>query len=96
MITRDYISLDFGGRMIFGHLFFDVVFYMEALEANPYLENQLDWILDDEISNIPFSGLNDMLFGGSFSIGYNMESGNVMVNFKINHRGQVYLGLVLK
>ena len=95
-ITRDYISLDFGGRMIFDHLFFDILFYAEALEENPAELDQLDWLLRNEISNIPFSALNDMLFGASFSVGYNLQSGNVMVNFKINHRGQMYLGIVLK
>ena len=96
MITRDYISLDFGGRLIFGHFFFDILFYMEALEENPDVETKLDWIIDNEVSLVPFSGLNDMVFGGSFAVGYNMSSGNVMLNFRINHRGQMYIGIVLK
>ena len=96
MITRDYISLDFGGRLIFDHLFFDILFYVEALEGNPDVETKLDWIIDSDVSLVPFSGLNDVVFGGSFAVGYNMKSGNVMLNFKINHRGQMYVGIVLK
>ena len=96
MITRDYISLDFGGRLIFGRFFFDIQFYLEALEENPERESQLGWILDDAMSPVPFAGIEDVLYGGSFAVGYNMDSGNVMVNFRINHRGQMYLGIVLK
>lgn len=96
MITRDYISLDFGGRMIFDHLFFDIQMYMEALEANPAVESMLDWIIYEPVSMIPFSGLNEFIFGASFSVGYNVNSGNIMLNFRVNNRGQMYLGLVLK
>ena len=96
MITRDYISLDFGGRLIFDHLFFDIQMYIEAFEGNPDVESKLDWIVNEPISLVPFSGLNDALFGASFSVGYNLNTGNIMLNFRVNNRGQMYLGLVLK
>lgn len=97
LITRDYLEVECGGRVIFtDRVFLDVAFYVEGLEKNPDEYYNRTWIMDSVVSYIPFSAVNDVLFGCRLGVGFMTSFGNIVLDFKANHNGQLFLGLSFK
>ena len=94
LITRDYILLELGGRVVLTEaLFMDVGFFSEFYEENK--EAVRLWTRDGDYNLIPFAMLNSWDLGFSMALGYRTSVGDFRINVNITHLGTFSIGIGL-
>ena len=95
MLTRDYLLLEVGGRVIFSDSFFmDVGVFAEGYETRRY--DSRFWPRVEERNLIPFSLLNDWAVGFSLSVGNRSSWGDVLLFLDVTHHGTYSIGVMLR
>lgn len=93
-ITRDYLMLETGLRLIFDYSFFlDFGIYAEAFETRDY-HNKL-WSRGEDYNLVPFSMINDWLLGLTVSFGNRLSFGDIMIKLNVSYLGDLSIGVCL-
>ena len=93
-ITRDYLMLETGLRLIFDYSFFlDFGIYAEAFETRDYHEKL--WSRGEDYNLVPFSMINDWLLGLTVSFGNRLSFGDIMIKLNVSYLGDLSIGVCL-
>ena len=94
-LTRDYLYLEIGGRVLFSDSFFmDVGIFAEGYETRTYPDRF--WPRVEDFNLIPLSLLNDWALGFSLSVGNRSSWGDLLLFLDITHHGTYSVGVALK